>query len=312
MYSKSRILKGIKNPRHAISVFTSDSIHNINRGFSRNIIDRIRKPTNIFEEDWDNLLILDGCTNDLIQQYSFDYELNDTRWSAGSHTVEFMRQNLAKTVQDDIVWITANPQVSKFENKIFKVIHAWDRIWNDNLGTVLPEDMYDLTIEVANQYPNKRLIVHFIQPHYPFIGEFGRSELPSHASFTVDGYIEDDRNTKRIWKQLQEGNVSEEVVRKAYRENLEIALPYVRRLTDDLIGKTILTADHGNEFGKRAIPIPIRLFGHPEGYRTENLTCVPWIEFTYEDRKRIVSGDIGNSDVDKSEIESRLQHLGYK
>jgi hypothetical protein len=312
MYSKSRIINGIKNPRHAVQVLVDDSVSRINQTFSRVVVDRIREPSNIFKEDWDNLLILDACTNELLQEYEFDCDINTTKWSAGSHTVEFMQRNLNQTFQDDVVWITANPQVAKFEEQIFEVKHVWDQAWDDDLNTVHPEELYKNAIRTADEYSNKRLVIHFIQPHYPFIGEIGQSELPAHASLTLNGYIENEQEVIRIWEQLRKGDVSEDIVREAYKENLEITLPYVYELIDRLEGKTVLTSDHGNEFGNRGFPIPVQLFGHPQGYRTRSLTCVPWIIFNDSNRKNIKPGDTAESKIEEDEIENQLKYLGYK
>jgi hypothetical protein len=66
----------------------------------------------------------------------------------------------------------------------------------------------------------------------------------------------------------------------------------------------VLTADHGNALGERAIPFPIRVYVHPNNLRMPVLTDVPWFVLPYTERKSIVAGD-------ESVIEDRLSALGY-
>jgi hypothetical protein len=151
-----------------------------------------------------------------------------------------------------------------------------------------------------------------MQPHYPFIGEFGRSQLPTHRTFTGGGAITEENEEKSVWEQLRDKTVSKADVWKAYTENLEIVLPVARELCADLTGRSVITSDHGNELGKRAFPIPIRLYGHPSGLRTKNLVKVPWIVYEGTERKTITAGEVGTkSSTDTDVIEDRLRALGY-
>lgn len=43
--------------------------------------------------------------------------------------------------------------------------------WDRKTQTVLPEDMVKKAIEVHKKYPDKRLVIHFVKPHLPYIGE---------------------------------------------------------------------------------------------------------------------------------------------
>ncbi|MFB6225474.1 MAG: hypothetical protein ABEI13_03390, partial [Candidatus Paceibacteria bacterium] len=90
-----------------------------------------------------------------------------------------------------------------------------------------------------------------------------------------------------VWQRLKKGELKKEEVREAYRENLEVALPAVKQLIRNLSGKTVVTSDHGNVFGELVFPIPIRIYGHPAGFRLEGLTKVPWVEFSYDNRRNI-------------------------
>jgi hypothetical protein len=103
-------------------------------------------------------------------------------------------------------------------------------------------------------------------------------------------------------------------VRRAYRANLEAALPAVGRLLDGLDGRVVVTSDHGNCVGERAWPVPIREWGHPEGIYVRPLVAVPWL-VVEGDRRRAVSrgGRTVALDADGpvDEVAARLGDLGY-
>lgn len=305
MYTFRQLLRGITNPSRAAE--------EINEQFAKHVLSRVRPGTDVFEEDWDNLILLDACRYDLLSEYEFNEGRVEWRWSGGSHSKEFLEYNVAGKMLDDVVWITANPWVSTYSENIFRVVNLWDTGWDKEHQTVLPETMETEARRVASEYSNKRIVVHFMQPHYPFIGETGQSKLPQHRTFTGDGIIKADDDTGMdIWEQLKAGFVERDVVWQAYQENLERVLPAARRLVHDLYGKSVLSADHGNEFGGLSSPIPYRLYGHPSGYRTKNLIKVPWVVIEDKERRSINPGQIEAQKKSQSTgMSEKLSSLGY-
>lgn len=306
MYSLEQTLTGVRNPHRAAQ--------ELNNLFAERILERFRPRCRVFDEDWDNLLILDGCRHDVLQDYDVEQGRLEYRWSGGSNSREFLKYNVAGRTLDDVVWVTANPWVSTYDEHIFHVENLWNAGWDQELKTVRPETVAETSERLAEKYPQKRLVVHFMQPHYPFVGETGRSELPNHRTFTGDGMIKDLETTgKDIWEHLKEGTVAKDVVWKAYRENLELVLPYAKRLASDLEGKSVLTSDHGNEFGGRCFPIPLKLYGHPGGYRTKNLIKVPWVVFDSNQRRTIeASAEMSEENGVTANLNERLADLGYR
>lgn len=286
-------------------------VDKLNREINKAISPVFRKPTMVFEEDWDNLIILDACRNDLIQKHSGKFSVPiETKWSAGSSSPEFLENNIEGRSLNDVVWVTANPWVSQHEESIFCVLNVWDEGWCDEKKTVLPDTMVEWALDAADSYPNKKLVIHFMQPHYPFIGESGNN-LPTHRTFTGKSRIEDG-DAPSIWELLRKDEVEKPLVWEAYQENLSLAIPAAKRLVEQLNGKSVLTADHGNAFGERAKPIPLRLFGHDTGYRNRCLIEVPWIEFnSFDKRRTIQEGVIQTNDDDTADVENRLKQLGY-
>lgn len=305
--------KGVSRPIYSANLIYKIISRKINRKFYSLFHRRNNPGIKVFEQDWDNLIILDGCRNDLLRSNDFPSGDYHTKLSGGSHTLEFMNHNVSNTFLDDVVWVTANPQVVKFEERIYHVKHVWEESWDDENKTVMPSSMVDAAIDVRSRFPDKRIVIHFAQPHYPFVGEKAEKNLPSHSTFDVDGILESDSGTNRIWIQVKEGRVDSKDAMEAYRENLELALPHVKNLINKLDGKTVVTSDHGNAIGDWSFPIPLRIYGHPSGFYLDNLVRVPWVVFDSDDRRKVVSTDEKKTnDIDQEVIADRLEDLGYK
>ncbi|MDB2239110.1 hypothetical protein [Halorubrum ezzemoulense] len=258
------------------------------------------------DTDWDNLIILDGCRYDTFQEYNPFSESVKEGVSNASHTTDFLTKNLLGD-QSDTVYVTASPQVTKCESRFHTVVHVWQKTWDEELRTVPPQSVTEAAIQALEEYPNKRLVVHYMQPHYPFIGPTGR-ELETHATFT--GGLR-KREHPSIWEMLSSGEVSREEVKKAYEENLEIVLDKVVTLTGQIDGKTVITSDHGNLFGERVSPLPVRIYGHPSNLPAKGLTSVPYVELEHDKRRSLSKGNREEQEEEHKEVKSRLEDLGY-
>jgi hypothetical protein len=255
------------------------------------------------DRDWDNLLILDGCRADTFREVcSLDGRFQ-TVISGGSSSVGFMRHNFTEQSFPDTVYVSANPFVTKLDldDNFHATWAVWGNEWNDEYKTILPRDVAAAAHDAHDAYPNKRLIVHFMQPHVPFIGDLGRR-------IEQRGILGEDEETPRVWDRLRQGTVNARTARAAYRENLELVLPYVAELMQELGGRSVVTADHGNVFGRLGV------YGHPHDTYLSGLVEVPWFVTNRGERRQIVAGEtgaemptVGNSD----ELAQRLAHLGY-
>ncbi|MXR52983.1 glycosyltransferase [Halovenus sp. WSH3] len=240
--------------------------------------------------EWDQLLLLDGCRYDMFRQYNtLDGALQATT-STATATPEFLSEIFDGKRYQDTVYVTANPihRVEEWADvdldPVFReVIDVWEDEWDSDLGTVPPEPMVTATREAREAYPDCRIIAHFVQPHYPFIGPFGRSiehgQMGGKARATD---AEEGADETPIWKDLRDGEQSPGAAWRAYTENLWYVLPYVRDLVADLPGRTVVTSDHGNNVGEICWPFPVRMYGHPEGIRTPELVTVPWLTIETE------------------------------
>jgi hypothetical protein len=257
------------------------------------------------EKDWDILIILDACRYDLFKRRNpFDVPVEKVHSNA-SQTREYIQNNFANRDCRDTVYVTASPQFANFDFQFAHIEHVWQDHWNEKHRTVLPKSVTDAAIDAAEEYENKRIVVHYMQPHYPFIGPTGR-ELSEQATFVPNP------NHLSVWEQLSAGQLDVDVVRQAYKENLTVVLPEVERLVSNVEGKPVITSDHGNLFGQKVCWLPIRIHGHPAGIHHPELTAVPWVELPHESRRNVVSTDqVPQAETSFEDVEKRLGELGY-
>ncbi|WP_336135433.1 hypothetical protein [Natronomonas amylolytica] len=301
MYSVKGIKKGLANPRYIAQ--------EANRLFYRRLHtwSYNEHGRDFFEADWDNMLILDACRYDLFDRTSTLPGETTSVQSRGSSTREFLRGNFDGKRLLDTVYVTASPMLYRHRDgvdvRFHEVVEVWkDAGWDETYRTVLPETVAEAALNAAQRFPDKRLLVHFLQPHYPFLGPTGQDH------FDLD-------RLDFQWDDLASGElgISRDVVERAYEENLEEVLPSVERLLFELGGKTVVTADHGQMFGERTFPIPMREYGHPAGIYSEELVTVPWHVFDEGPRREIVAEEpVTDSERDEMELaDERLRALGY-
>lgn len=274
-------------------------------------------PSRLVEEDWDNVILLDGCRYDLFQEANTLEGDLSYRISAASATPQFLTRNFEDRELGDVVYVTANPmyRTRGLENTFFEVVDVWDEGWDDDLQTVPPDVMAEAASEAHERYPDKRIFAHFMQPHYPFIGE-SAAEIGDHSGIELT-YREAkgeavERDYPTVWELLEAGEVPRALVWEAYRENLEIALPHVETLLQQFDGRTVVTSDHGNALGERPFLIGKQMYGHPPEMRHDCLCKVPWLVVDDGTRKEIVDERVRNEDVEASDdVQDRLADLGY-
>jgi len=289
----------------------------LNRGLSQWMYSPPSEPSYLMEEDWDNVIILDACRYDLFESVNTLKGRFDSRISPASATPEFLTKNFDGCQCHDTVYVTANPMYRKrgLDGVFYHVVDVWEDHWNEQRQTVMPEAMANATAAAYERFPNKRIISHFMQPHYPFIGDLA-DELGEHSGyeFAYREVMEEEpsRDNPTVWERLEAGDVSRELVWNAYGENLSVALPHVQTLLELFDEKTVVTSDHGNLLGEKLHTLAVPVYGHPHGMRHEHLCKVPWLVVTGEERKDVVEEEPTEQTPDPSgEVTDRLADLGY-
>lgn len=206
-------------------------------------------PTPVTGLEWDHLIILDACRLDTFQDVVGDC---GTRTTVGSHSREYVARTFSTGELQDTVYVTPNPHLTE---EIFQettgrdrdeVFHAVDTLMDlDEEKASHPRTVSRRARRWADDAPDKRLIVHYMQPHEPFLQDPGVSHETAYRS----------------------GDSS--AVQEAYRHNLELVWEHARELGRDLPGRTLITADHGELLGEAG------MYGHPPGMQARLLRDVP-------------------------------------
>jgi hypothetical protein len=280
--------------------------------------------TNVYDLEWDVLIILDACRVDALRAVAEDYEFIDRvdeMWSVGSRSDEWMSNTFTTDLRSEVNrthYVTGNGHVEKiFRQKEFppenntppldlsrwRVVNldafgAIDDLWqthhDETYHTVLPRDITDHAIRAGREHDAGRLMIHYMQPHRPYVGRAVR-EGRKPTAIEREGY-----------KRLESGDASHEAVYEAYMDTLRFVLDDVRILLENLDAERVLiTADHGEAFGE------LGAYGHPEGFLHPAVRKVPVVATTASD-KRTREVDIDARDGIAVNLEEHLADLGYR
>jgi len=258
----------------------------------------------VMEEDWDNLILLDACRYDTFEQHTrFEGKL-DRVISKGNSSPKFMTENFSGRRLHDVIYVSANPySVNIREGVFFKIISLIDE-WDPDSGTVLPEVVISSAMEAQRNYPDKKLIIHFMQPHAPHIGKY-RPGIKQSGVSEIQAAQSDGMN---VFDACKNGIISHSQLNRSYISNFKFAEEYVERLIHQLIGKTIISADHGENLGETYLGK--NWYSHSQD--TPECRFVPWLELEFSSRKNTKAANPENYDLpDEDTVNERLQNLGY-
>ena len=252
--------------------------------------EKFRSPTlNIPNEEWDVLVILDACRYDYFKKHNFIEGELESRYSLGCCTPEWIEHTFRRTVVDmifgrkrnfeDIVYVSGNPFISGFmlreilgnSNPFHKIEKVWDDGWDEESDTVLPDTLTERALKAVKDYPGKRIIVHYMQPHAPYLGlneaykdMFGWKMLRSDIKRKTHPDLLPRGGEVRIGDLIQ-----------AYIDNLTFVLKSISKFSE--LDKVVrVTADHGECLGEYVSDMGRRIFGHPPGVDIRALREVPW------------------------------------
>jgi hypothetical protein len=230
------------------------------------------EPIPLSECDFDNLVILDACRYDIYEEM---FGETDSRITMGSMSKEFIKKNFSDNDFQDTIYITANPYFHetqfedatgrKTEDVFHTVFHSYKNKWNSEKSTVMPEDVVEEAMTAEKLFPDKRKIIHFMQPHLPFINY-------SFSDFDMRSAIISDSKGDKTWDLAMKGELDRKELIDAYKDNLEVVKPHAEEIGEKLDGKTIISADHGTFLGENG------LYKHPPKSSTKILRKVPWDE----------------------------------
>ncbi len=263
------------------------------------------------EEDWDVAIILDACRYDSFESHYQEYLDGGSleKRTGGSCTTHWLRKVFRKKYPE-IVYVSGNPWVNSitswngFEpsSKFGKILDVWKEGWDEEKETIPPEEVTKKAIEAVKNHPKKRVIIHYLQPHYPYLSR----KVPSDVQMHFDGIEGRDGRSKdkfskfsdfiserlerilgreTFWKfrdylDIRTDYIEEylwrtfngEELEELYKQNLERVLGEVETLLDHLEGKIVVTSDHGEALGENGD------FFHPYGTKNPAVREVPYWE----------------------------------
>ncbi len=292
---------------------------------------RYQLGTNIYDRDWDVLIVLDTCRVDALKQVAPEFDFLDKEEigsivSVGSGSQEWIANTFTEEYHDDVedtVYVSANGY-SRFileRNEEFPTDRLpfhfadWNTLSADEFelhheakdyapeeerpGYLDPQVPMDRTISAKRDIDPGRLVVHFSRPHDPY------------AHRAIEEGRELHEYERNPFEALERGEVSRETVWDAYLDELRVGLRRVETILESVDAETVvITADHGEAFGEWGV------YRHPF-VPHPHLRRVPWVELSatdtgeYEPEYPLEEAEQYDREADEDDLHERLRHLGY-
>jgi len=263
----------------------------------------------IFADEWDMLIVLDACRFDLFKEVApnYDYiERIDNRSSVDTMTPVWMEKTFTentRSVTQNTYYLCANPASDEMlSDSWFETLdEIWRYEWDDQVGNVRAESVTKRAITVGREQQPNKLLVHYNQPHWPFIPDM---ETSDGQGIQLSQFGEHQEH--RVWERLRRGDVSKEKVWEGYRENLRYVLDSVGVLMENIdADSVIITSDHGNALGEWGI------YGHPAHMPVPAIRQVPWAETTATDSETMTDHLEYTGENMTANVKQKLRDLGY-
>lgn len=270
--------------------------------------DNVQNEPEVIWGDWEVCIILDACRPDILLELIDEYECLPqsipTITSVGSTSTEWIEATFDTEYREYInetAYVTGNPYTDKYPrlNDLAFLDEVWRYTWDIDYGTQPPRPLTDRAITVWSEQTPARLLVHYMQPHFPSIPD------PLNSGMKLETFGEEWPD--RIWDRLEAGDLSVDRVWQAYRENCRYVLDEVELLLHNIdASRVIITADHGNAFGEWGY------YGHPNGIPIPALREVPWVETTATDEQTHTPNTYESGKQIDTTVSDRLSALGYR
>ena len=272
----------------------------------------------VMKEQWNYLVVLDACRYDYFSRLYSNY-LTGTihkRLSVGTGT-KIWRNRSFTDYYEDTIYVSANPYINSVvpvkgfngADHFYKIFDLWADFWDEAKGTVLPEVVTKEAIKIVKEYPNKKAIIHYIQPHEPYLGIDSKKQNLNKTGLFSEAWARMGELNKKplfsdrlmriidkvfyqigirgyglLWRVREKLGITpaqpmdsvrrefgDEGLRKAYEDNLKTVLPHVKELVEHLSGRIIITADHGEMLGEDGC------YCHWSRATNKQLREIPWL-----------------------------------
>ena len=284
----------------------SNMFYHLNLGLWRKLGEQITFGTPIWEDPWDVMVVLDGCRYDTMKAVAGEFDwCNDVsaEYSVGSESGDWMETTFStEKYQSDLsstAYVTANGKTDQHINSdnLYKLDEVWRYAFDFDWGTVPAKSVTDRAIDVARSDSPDRLLVHYMQPHFPVVP-------PASDGESVPDCLLDSN-----WEHIrQDPTVTSDVLSRFAVKNLRYVMNSVERLLQNIDAeRVVITADHGNLFGEFEA---LGLWGHPPNLPVPLLKRVPWV---VTDAENTANEDPElEPSLETGDLEEKLSALGYK
>ena len=270
----------------------------------------------MIDKDWDILVIFDSCRYDIFSEYYKEIfpeaklsKRDNTPFGITS-TQDWIDHTFSQKNCSDIVYVcpiySLKDWIKDCSSKFFKVIEVWRTHWNREMETVLPDDMTGVAMDVIEKYKEKRIIIHYMQPHHPYLHWGGHKTKGD----KLKPFLGDEKPVKHISYKRKLANIAEgicphlfwritgrlgklpkwnlgyiwymhgrEGVIRGYTMDLLYIMECVNKIKMRFPDKKIvISADHGEELGDGRIHKIYRMNYKLQRPKTKQVLEVPWCE----------------------------------
>jgi len=231
------------------------------------------KRIDILKQDWKYFALIDGTRYDYFKEVYKEilgdkgYLLKAKCTSLG--TPRWQKETFKNC--EDIIYLNTT---INFDNRFpthtfFKVVNVWKKGWSKEFGTTPAKAVNDAFIEQVKKHHDKRFIIHYMQPHTPFVTIGGQ------PSNTIKKHLELERteNHKYLSNLMSESTAwtikkwlgkkpnlpiekyfmehGKQGLIDVYKNEIRLVLTHAKKLIDAYPGKWLLTADHGVRVGEK-------------------------------------------------------------
>jgi len=303
--------------------------------------------TNIFEREWDLLIVLDACRVDALREVAKTTSWLDTvdsMQSVGSMSAEWMINTFTNQHTDlikDTAIVSGNAwseyilydRYHENDDHEYEYMHPgvpqWQVVSPQNIhyhelvrptgerdltlhpeSNRIPHIVTDRAIEVGRQQEFDRLIVHYNLPHLEHIAgalDWERGEGTITELMEGPEPIRDLRPEETSWDPGKRGQVSVNEIRSNYLQTLHFVLEYVKILLQNIDAETVAITSDHGEAFGEN-----GVWGHPFGHPFPPVKTVPWTTTSATD-ERTYESKHERIREEQSEEEQRefLRQMGY-
>ena len=264
------------------------------------------KKIDILKEKWDFLLLLDACRfdyfKDVVREFFKDGVLKKAI-SPATWTIEWLNKVFGEKYYEDIIYISPHPFINSqkrvcyrqwdgdlrcFDGKkhFFKVVDVWRHETLKYVKTPIHPILVNRAFHKTYiKYPNKRYILHYIQPHRPYVTI--KDELnPEEYSFSTrvfNTFLSPIQTWElRRFLNRPPSSALEECYRKegkkgiikVYKNEIRLVLERIKMLTEAISGDWLIISDHGERLTNFWRWNSLSHGGRPD----KDVIEVPWFE----------------------------------